>query len=147
MGLPTALGGDPRCRYGRFSATIRPLRCKLFPDLDASLELSMPSNCVSVSAILPRSSIIDGISSPCRTPISKSFRIVCRRDFDCTSAEFRVDVPVGDDQDLAIQERMREALADQIAVAFVVGMHRYRGVAEHGLDTRGRHHDVGFVVA
>ena len=46
----------------------------------------------------------------------------------------------------AVDERVRQRLADQVAVALVVGVHRDRGVAEHRLHPRGGHHDVRFVV-
>ena len=62
----------------------------------------MPSNSVPVSAIRPLVSMIDGIGSLCRSPISKSFGIVGRCDFDCAGAEFRVDVFVGDDDQLTV---------------------------------------------
>ena len=74
-------------------------------------------------------------------------RVVGGSDFDCTRAEFGVDVVVGDDDDLAVDERVRQRLADQVAVAVVIGMHRDRGVAEHRLDPGGGDHDVRFVVA
>ena len=74
-------------------------------------------------------------------------RIVGWRDFDCAGAEFGVDVFVGDDDQLtADDERVRQRLADEVAVAVVVGVHRDRGVAEHRLDPRGGHHDVRFGV-
>ena len=72
-------------------------------------------------------------------------RIVGGCDFDCARAEFGVDVLVGDDDQLAVEERVRQGLADQVAVALVVGVHRDRGVAEHRLDPGGGDHDVGFV--
>ncbi len=73
-------------------------------------------------------------------------RVMGRRDFDCTRSEFGVDVVVGDDGDLPVDERVRQRLADQVPVAFVVGMHRDRGVAEHRLDPGGGDHDVRFAV-
>ena len=74
-------------------------------------------------------------------------RIVRGRDFDCARAELGVDVLVGDDDHLSVDERVRQGLADQVAVALVVGVHRDRGVAQHRLDPGGGHHDVRFVVA
>ena len=72
-------------------------------------------------------------------------RVVGRCDFDCAGTEFRVDMFVGDDDQLTVcDERMRQRLADQVAVALVVGMHRDRGVAEHRLHPGGGHHDVRF---
>lgn len=68
--------------------------------------------------------------------------VVRGRDFDCAGAEFGVDVLVGDDQQLPVHERVRQAAADQVPVALVVGMHRDGGVAQHRLDPGGGHHDV-----
>src|SRR2546421_5097928 len=48
---------------------------------------------------------------------------------------------VGDDGDAPIDERMLEHLADEVLVPRVVGMHRHRGVAEHGLGPCGAHDD------
>ena len=73
--------------------------------------------------------------------------IVCRCDFDCARAELGIDVCVGDDDELAVDERVRQGLADQVAVALVVGVHGDRGVTQHRLDAGGGHHDVRFVVA
>ena len=70
-------------------------------------------------------------------------RIMGRRDFDCTSAEFGIDVSISDHHDLAVLKRMRQRGPHQMAVAIVVGVHGDRGIAEHGLDPRGRHHNVG----
>ena len=63
-------------------------------------------------------------------------------DFDCAGAEFRVDMVVCDDDELPVQERVWQRGADELSVAFVVGMHRDRGVAQHRLHPGGSHHDV-----
>ena len=69
--------------------------------------------------------------------------IVRRRDLHRAGAELGIgeDV-VGDDRDLAIHQRQQHFLAVQMPVALVAGVHRDRGVAQHGLGTRGRDHDV-----
>ena len=72
--------------------------------------------------------------------------IVGRGHLDRAGAELRIYVAVGDDHDVALQERVRKRGADQVPVALVVGVHRDRGVAEHGLDPGGRHHDVWLVI-
>ncbi len=69
-------------------------------------------------------------------------RIVRGGDLDRAGAKFGVYVFVGDDDELTVQEGMRQAAADQPAVTRVVGMHRDRGIAEHRLDPGGGHHDV-----
>jgi hypothetical protein len=59
--------------------------------------------------------------------------VVRRRDLDGAGAELAIDVRIGDDRDLAAEDRQAERLADQRGVALVLGMHGDRGVAEHGL--------------
>ena len=73
-------------------------------------------------------------------------RVVCGCDFHCARSEFRVDVVIGNDNDLPIQERVWQRLADKVAVSLIVGMHGDGGVAEHRLQTSGRHHDMGLVI-
>ena len=70
-------------------------------------------------------------------------RVVGGRDFDCAGTEFGVDMLVGDDDELPVDEGVRQGGADQVAIAFVVGVHRDRGVAQHRLDPGGGDHDVG----
>ena len=65
--------------------------------------------------------------------------VVRRRHLDDAGAELAVDVGVGDHRDRALGERQPHAPADEGAVAFVVGMHHHRGVAEHGLGARRGH--------
>ena len=74
-------------------------------------------------------------------------RVVGGSGLDCARSEFGVDVVVGDDHDFPVDERVVQRMTDQVPVAFVVGMHRDRRVAEHRLHPGGGHHDVGFVVA
>ena len=59
--------------------------------------------------------------------------VVRRRDLQAPGAELLVDVGVADDRDLAFGERQHDALADQMPVALVLGVHRDRDVAEHRL--------------
>ena len=61
------------CRYGRFSATIRPCARSASRTATRASNRSMPSNSVPVPVMTPLSSMIDGIGRPCRRPISKSF--------------------------------------------------------------------------
>ena len=67
--------------------------------------------------------------------------VVRRRDLDRAGALLRIGVFVGDDRNAAADQRQDRVLADQVLVALVVGMHRDRGVAEHGLGPRGRDRD------
>ena len=69
--------------------------------------------------------------------------VVRRRDLDRARALFGIGVVVGDDRNPAADQRQDDVLADQMAVALVVRMHRDRGIAEHGLGPRGRDHDEG----
>jgi hypothetical protein len=59
--------------------------------------------------------------------------IVCRRHLDTAGAEREIDVGVGNDRDLAPTEGQPDHLAQQVAVALIVGMDHHRRVAEHGL--------------
>ncbi len=48
---------------------------------------------------------------------------------------------VGDDGDVAVHQRQAHRLAHQVAVALVGGVHRHRGVGQHGLGPGGGHGD------
>ena len=51
--------------------------------------------------------------------------------------ELGIDVPVGEDGDLAVHERQLHRLAHEVAEALVLGIHSHAGVAQHGLGARG----------
>ena len=68
--------------------------------------------------------------------------VVRRRDLDRARALLRVGVAVGDDRDLAPDQRQHDGLADQSLIALIVRVHRDRGVAQHGLGPRGGDDDV-----
>ena len=68
-------------------------------------------------------------------------RIVRRGHLHRTGAEGRIDVGVGDDRDQPAGQRQLDFGADQVPVALVVRVHGHRGVAQHGLDPGGGHHD------
>ena len=57
-------------------------------------------------------------------------------------AEGGVDRRVADDGDLPAHQRQAQGAPDQPPVALVVGVHRHRGVAEHGLRPGGGHLDA-----
>ncbi len=73
----------------------------------------------------------------------KIVEVMGRRDLDRAGAFFRIGVIVADDRDAAADQRKNDMLADQMAEALVLRMHRNRGVAEHGFGTCGRDHDEG----
>ena len=73
--------------------------------------------------------------------------VVRRGDLDGAGAFLRVRIFVGDDRDAAPDERQDGMLADEVAVALVVGMHRDAGVAEHGLGPRRRDRDEAALLA
>ena len=69
--------------------------------------------------------------------------IVRGRDLHRAGAELGIrEQVIGDDRYLAIHQRQQDALAVQMLVALVGGIYRNRRVAQHGLGTRGRNHDV-----
>lgn len=67
-------------------------------------------------------------------------------DLHCAGTEFGVDVVVGDDRDLAAGDRVVERGADQVPVALVLGVHRDRGIAEHGLHPGGGDNHMRLIV-
>jgi hypothetical protein len=60
-------------------------------------------------------------------------------DLDHAGAELAVDVFVGDDRDVAVDQRQLDGLADQVGVALILRMHHHGGVAEHGFRAGGGH--------
>ena len=52
---------------------------------------------------------------------------------DRAGAELHLHRSVGDDRDLAIEERQKDRPANSVAIALIIGVHRDRSVAEHGL--------------
>ena len=74
-------------------------------------------------------------------------RIVRRRHLDRAGAELRIDQDrVGDDRELALQQRMPHHLADLRLVARIVGVDGDRRVAQHRLRPRRRHHHLARAV-
>ena len=68
--------------------------------------------------------------------------VVCGCDFHATRTEFGVDVVVGDNRYTAPDNRKLDFLPYKVLVAFVIGVHSDRAVAEHCLRTRGRDDQV-----
>ena len=68
-------------------------------------------------------------------------RVVAGRDLQRAGAELGLDVVVGDDRQLAPDERQDRRLPDQVLVALVVRVHRDGGVGEHRLRAHGRDRD------
>ena len=60
-----------------------------------------------------------------------------RGDLHRARAFFGIGIFIGDDRNLPPDQRQDDMLADQMRVAFVVRMHRDRGVAKHRLGARG----------
>ena len=69
--------------------------------------------------------------------------IVRRRHLHRARALFRIGIVVGDDFDLAADQRQDDVLADQLLVALILRMHGHAGIAEHGLRARRCDHDKG----
>jgi len=72
--------------------------------------------------------------------------VVARGDLQGAGAEVGLDVVVGDDRQVAPDEGQHRRLADQVAVALVVGVDRHRGVGQHRLGAHGRNHDLALAV-
>jgi len=62
---------------------------------------------------------------------------VARRDLDGSGTELALDRVVGNDRNRAIEEGQHALLADEVAVALVVGMHTDPRVPHHRLGPRG----------
>ena len=72
---------------------------------------------------------------------------VARRDLHRAGAELGIDqLRVGDDRELAAQNRVAHVPADHRLVARIVRMNGHRGVAEHRLDARGGDDDFARAV-
>ena len=68
--------------------------------------------------------------------------IMRRGDFHRARPEFRIGMVVGDNRDQPAGDRQLDELADDRLVAFIRGVHRHRGIAEHGFGARRRHDDM-----
>ena len=79
---------------------------------------------------------LDGLQ-PVRAADVEVGEVVRRRDLEGAGAELGVDALVGDDLELAPEQRQGGRLADEVLVALVVGVHGHGGVAEHRLGARG----------
>ena len=62
--------------------------------------------------------------------------VVRGRYFDAACTELRIDIVVRDNRDVASNNRQDDLLADQVFVAFVIGVDGDRAVAEHGFRPR-----------
>ena len=67
--------------------------------------------------------------------------VVRRRDLHRAGALLRIGVVVADDRNAPADQRQDRVLADQVLELFVIGMHRDRDVAQHGLRPRRRDDD------
>ena len=69
-------------------------------------------------------------------------RVVRRRHLHRARAEGGVHRVVRDDRDRPVDHGQHELAPDQVPIALVLGMHRHRRVAQHGLGPGRRHRDV-----
>ena len=69
-------------------------------------------------------------------------RVVRGRGLHAAGTELPVHVPVGEDGDLAVDERQFHRLAHEVLEALVLRVHRHARVAEHRLGARRGHHEV-----
>ena len=67
--------------------------------------------------------------------------VVAGRDLQRAGAELGLDVVVGDDRQAPAHQRQDRRLADEVAIALVVGVHRHGGVGEHRLGAHRGHRD------
>ena len=74
---------------------------------------------------------------PVALPHLPVVEVVRRGDLDHAGAEFAVDVLIRDDGDAALGDGQAHLLADEMPVAFVLGVHGNRAVAEQGFRARG----------
>ena len=72
--------------------------------------------------------------------------VVAGRDLQGAGAEVGLDVVVGDDRQVAPDEGQHRRLADEVAVALVLGVDRDRGVGQHRLRAHGGDHDLAVAV-
>ncbi len=63
------------------------------------------------------------------------------RDFHGARAFLGIGIFVGDNGNLAPDQRQDDVLADQVGIALIVRIHRDRGIAQHRLRPRGGDHD------
>jgi hypothetical protein len=109
----------------------------LLPDGEALLALEVAGLLVERAVRVEH----DDGREPVAAPHLEVVRVVRGRDLERAGAELRVDVLVGDDRDLAADERQHGHLADQVRVAAVLRVDGHRDVAEQRLRTRGRDRD------
>ena len=69
-----------------------------------------------------------------------------RRDLHRARALFRVSIFVRDDGDQTPNDRQAHELADQMLIAFVLGMDGNRRIAQHGFGAGGRHDNLARAV-
>jgi hypothetical protein len=72
--------------------------------------------------------------------------VVTRSDLQTAGAELGLDVLVGDDRQVAADEREHRGLADQVRVTLVLGVHGDRGIGEHRLRAHGGDDDLAAAV-
>ena len=102
-----------------------------------------PTNRSGASAVIrPSSPITLSLLEAVAAADLEVVGVVTGRDLQRACAELGLDVLVGDDLQLAPDQRQDRALADEPRVALVVGVDRDRGVGEHRLRAHGRDRDL-----
>ncbi|MNE52019.1 hypothetical protein D3C80_1466750 [compost metagenome] len=73
-------------------------------------------------------------------------RIMGRGDLHRTAAEFLLYIIIGNNRNLTADDRQNQSFTDQVFIAFILGMHRYRCIAQHRLRTRSRYRNEAAAV-
>ncbi|MNC16747.1 hypothetical protein D3C75_646080 [compost metagenome] len=73
-------------------------------------------------------------------------RIMGRGDLHRTAAEFLLYIIIGNNRNLTADDRQNQSFADQVFIAFILRMHRYRCIAQHRLRTRSRYRNEAAAV-
>ena len=84
----------------------------------------------------------DGVLVTVTQPDLVVVEVVSRGDFYTAGAEFRVDVFIGNNRDLAPGKGQFHELAQQMLVAFVARVDGNRAITEQGFGTGGRYHQL-----
>ena len=72
----------------------------------------------------------------------KVIEIMSRGNFYRTGTKFHIDILVGNDRDLPINQRQQYGLSDQLLIAFVFRINSYGSITEHRFRAGGRNDQV-----
>ena len=73
--------------------------------------------------------------------------VMCCSDLDCSSSELWIDEFIFNDRDISIDEWKQDFLSNQMLIAGIPRMDRYRTIAEHRLSACRSDSDRGFIIA